>query len=104
MGSIDALYWGSTVSVTLLENSMEMFVIGPYDYFTGNFAFDGQFVEGNTYQLVLNSFSEDSDYYLETWQFDLTTSAIPVPAAVWLFGSGLFSLIVVARRKKNIKK
>lgn len=30
----------------------------------------------------------------------VTTSAVPVPAAVWLFGSGLISLIGVARRKK----
>ena len=28
------------------------------------------------------------------------TSAIPVPAAVWLFGSGLLGLVGVARRKK----
>ena len=27
-------------------------------------------------------------------------SEIPVPAAVWLFGSGLFGMVVVARRKK----
>jgi hypothetical protein len=28
------------------------------------------------------------------------TSAVPVPAAVWLFGSGLFGLIGMARRKR----
>ena len=30
----------------------------------------------------------------------LTTSAVPVPAAVWLFGSGLIGLASFARRKK----
>jgi len=30
----------------------------------------------------------------------IDTSAVPVPAAVWLFGSGLFGLIGMARRKK----
>ena len=30
----------------------------------------------------------------------LRTSAVPVPGAVWLFGSGLIGLIGVARRKK----
>ncbi len=29
------------------------------------------------------------------------TSVVPVPAAVWLFGSGLLGLIGVAKRKKN---
>ena len=31
----------------------------------------------------------------------LTTSAVPIPAAAWLFGSGLIGLIGVARRKKS---
>jgi hypothetical protein len=30
----------------------------------------------------------------------ITVSAVPVPAAVWLFGSGLLGLVGVARRKK----
>ncbi len=30
----------------------------------------------------------------------LNTTAVPVPAAVWLFGSGLLGLVGVARRKK----
>ncbi len=30
-----------------------------------------------------------------------TVSAVPVPAAVWLFGSGLLGLVGVARRKKT---
>ena len=31
---------------------------------------------------------------------NVTVSAVPVPAAVWLFGSGLLGLVGVARRKK----
>jgi len=32
---------------------------------------------------------------------NLTFNAVPVPAAVWLFGSGLIGLIGIARRKKS---
>jgi len=31
---------------------------------------------------------------------DGNVSAVPVPAAVWLFGSGLLGLVGIARRKK----
>ncbi len=34
-------------------------------------------------------------------QDNLFTSAVPVPAAVWLFGSGLLGLLGIARRKKS---
>lgn len=37
-----------------------------------------------------------------TWSSDsgIFLGAVPVPAAVWLFGSGLIGLVGVARRKK----
>ncbi|MDH3948640.1 MAG: VPLPA-CTERM sorting domain-containing protein [Gammaproteobacteria bacterium] len=41
--------------------------------------------------------------YVWSWASDsitLQVSAVPVPAAVWLFGSGLLGLIGIARRKK----
>ena len=34
------------------------------------------------------------------WTIDAQISAVPVPAAAWLFGSGLLGLVGVARRKK----
>jgi hypothetical protein len=43
--------------------------------------------------------------YFEAWNVSLLskpgTTPIPVPAAVWLFGSGLLGLVGVARRKKQ---
>ena len=41
---------------------------------------------------------------LDTGQFDsweINVTVVPVPAAVWLFGSGLIGLIGIARRKKT---
>ena len=32
---------------------------------------------------------------------DIVNTAVPVPAAVWLFGSGLLGLVGIARRKKT---
>jgi hypothetical protein len=33
--------------------------------------------------------------------YSVTVNAVPLPAAVWLFGSALMGLTVVARRRKN---
>jgi hypothetical protein len=60
-------------------------------------------------------FTVESQYLNSDWQnngrFEMTNtfrrvyadfSPIPVPAAVWLFGSGLLGLIGVARRRKTV--
>jgi len=42
---------------------------------------------------------------LSQGQFDnvrLDFSPVPIPAAVWLFGSGLIGLLGVARRKQSV--
>lgn len=36
-------------------------------------------------------------------QDNLYTSAVPIPAAVWLFGSGLLGLIAITRRKSPVR-
>jgi hypothetical protein len=38
---------------------------------------------------------------LATWVATSNVSAVPVPAAVWLFGSGLIGLVGFARREKQ---
>ncbi len=40
------------------------------------------------------------DFYFEDATLTADTTVVPVPAAVWLFGSGLVGLAGVARRKK----
>jgi len=41
-----------------------------------------------------------ADVFFDNVSISADVSAIPVPAAVWLFGSGLVGLVGVARRKK----
>jgi len=41
-----------------------------------------------------------SDSFLDNISITADVSSVPVPAAVWLFGSGILGLIGVARRKK----
>ena len=57
--------------------------------------------EGNSSLVILNSFFADTSVQLFPMLIDGTVnvSAVPVPAAVWLFGSGLLGLIGIARRK-----
>jgi hypothetical protein len=70
-------------------------------------------VDGSAYQLFgftgNNSTSTLQSYILGTASLDVngnltltgnTTSAVPLPAAVWLFGSGLMGLVGVSRRRK----
>ena len=42
-----------------------------------------------------------SDYYIDNVVITADIAPVPVPAAVWLFGSGLVGLVGVARRKKK---
>lgn len=43
---------------------------------------------------------DDFDVMFGDWQTTITTQVVPVPAAVWLFGSGLIGLVGIARRKR----
>lgn len=42
-----------------------------------------------------------ADYFIDNVSIKADVSAVPVPAAVWLMGSGLLGLVGVARRRKS---
>ena len=53
---------------------------------------------------VIPEFTNDSSYNMYTASLlvkYVDVSAVPVPAAAWLFGSGLIGLIGIARRRNN---
>lgn len=67
---------------------------------TGNDAagFTGQLVAAGN--MGAEWFKFEGTQYSERYELDIVnTSVVPVPAAVWLFGSGLLGLIGIARRK-----
>ncbi|MGD2054043.1 MAG: VPLPA-CTERM sorting domain-containing protein [Gammaproteobacteria bacterium] len=51
--------------------------------------------------LTGNDVPSDNFYDNVTWQQTSSVNPVPVPAAVWLFGSGLVGLVGVARRRKS---
>jgi hypothetical protein len=60
-----------------------------------------KFVQGPCDPEILDSCVEDSAFAIPgTSDGEEPPSSVPVPAAVWLFGSGLLGLVGVARRKK----
>ena len=70
---------------------------------TGNtvLAFSFDFTADTGTSLLISGSYTDSDFLDAPISSStvVSVSAVPVPAAVWLFGSGLISLIGVARRK-----
>jgi len=62
-------------------------------------------------EMFYSNYAQDDAIYLSTMETDtaaygsvtpyleVTTTVIPVPAAVWLFGSGLLGLVGIARRR-----
>ena len=70
------------------ENPSSLPVLG--NWYAGTFDGNALFMQATTYNGTLYDFTINT----------LSISAVPIPSAVWLFGSGLLSLIGVARRKK----
>jgi len=50
---------------------------------------------------VCYDFSLDHNFGYASNDMIVTLNAIPIPASIWLFGSGLLGLVCMARRKKT---
>lgn len=89
------VYWGGTSfeqgprpdnTVTTFELAM-----GTYDTATGAYAVNW------TSKIRGGNFNN----FLGSWHLEGTLKPVPVPAAAWLFGSGLVGLITLARKRSN---
>jgi hypothetical protein len=69
------------------------------------FGFNVGFMDGSTFDSgVLAWITNDADFNFATGYWDansFTMTPVPVPAAVWLFGSGLLGLVGIARARKT---
>ena len=57
------------------------------------------FVDGDTSRDIIWTTSTEPSPDIGGWFYQANIPPVPVPAAVWLFGSGLIGLIGFARRK-----
>jgi hypothetical protein len=55
----------------------------------------------NSWELSWSHLQADGPFVGLTTNMTMVISQVPIPAAVWLFGSGLLGLIGIARRKKS---
>lgn len=110
-----ALYYGR-LQVDPLDVSHNLKVFGENIYAaTGDLAFgNGTYYDAHTGQLLGSLGFHSTVYGLEQtgnnfWAFDsdsntlryFSTAPVPVPAAAWLFGSGLIGLANIARKKRG---
>jgi hypothetical protein len=82
-------------------NSLQVYVDSDYVGYISN-SYNGEFwgfisdTPFSSVELIGGSSSNQQHYSLDNMVF----SPVPVPAAVWLFGSGILGLVSIVRRKK----
>jgi hypothetical protein len=89
---------GGTADITLLNQV----VTGPVSFFASGFlGTNGIGVGDGTYQLLILLAPTSSSFTFDVALSNVAQGVVPVPAAVWLFGSALMGLVGVARRKSQ---
>ena len=115
--SIDTVVWDFTTSTGIIDNvagTVNGIAVTALSSVTGDFSvasieFQAVGIAGLNTDLLL------AEYALNPWasggsnitplsfvNANVAISPVPVPAAVWLFGSGLLTLLSVARRKRGL--
>jgi hypothetical protein len=98
---------GNTMTIdlngTLLSETDHDTGPGPSLTFASGSLFDFYFNKTSSSPIFFSSFLifDDTDFMVGQWRADVSLTAVPIPAAVWLFGSGLLGLLGIARRKQR---
>jgi hypothetical protein len=85
-------FWSGFGSANVV-NVWEIDSLGPDSFSVTTLDGDGDGIPGNII--------DNGSWPGFSMEFNGTLTVVPVPAAVWLFGSGLLSLVAMARRKKT---
>lgn len=98
------LFGGGTVSSSLTLDLLSDGANGINDFQT--LSFDSSWDNLSSVTFLASNTPENISTYImfDNIVLDGGVSTVPVPAAVWLFGSGLIGLIGVARRKTHVYK
>ena len=94
-GETEVLTFNFTCGVTTCD-STDFLAKNSNDYWGA-----AKFVNGPQIEDPEDHFGPDSAFGGAQGEGDVPPAAIPVPAAVWLFGSGLLGLVGVARRSRK---
>lgn len=95
---------GSSISPTTETEPVEALAVG--ENRTVLESFQASISEAGTYTFtfdnaleLVDDYTIDPDLGNNYASLEVTISAVPIPAAAWLFGSGLLGLIGIARKK-----
>lgn len=98
----DALNGGGSVlgTIDLLAQHTSACVGDPNGVFC-NWTAGGVAFDGTARSVSFSGTANQTGYDNITFGSEIPEGRVPVPAAVWLFGSGLLGLLAVARRKRR---
>lgn len=96
---------GDTMGLALFSNIMDDETIQPPTPPTSSYFSSTEFNTTQAWRFRFGTgsqFAVDKNFDLYAWAVhDGNIGAVPVPGAVWLFGSGLLGLVAMARRKRT---
>ena len=99
--SIDAVHNDNYLLFSNIQTNFEFYWSSTEWSYDANYAWVFNFTSGYQDMDIESSESGNKVLFANAWAvYEGDVSAVPVPAAVWLFGSGLLALTGFARRKR----